>query len=146
MVAGAVISIVFSEGPLAGQRVELDREMTVGREGCDITLDDHQVSRRHLVLRPSDGGLAIEDLGSTNGTVVDGQSIGAPVNVAEGAVVHVGTSEFIVQVTAAAAEPAAAAPAATTAGGLPRWFWGLAGAVELGLIATAAALLVYYAV
>jgi pSer/pThr/pTyr-binding forkhead associated (FHA) protein len=153
---GALISIVFSEGPLAGQRVELDREMTLGRTECDVTLDDHQVSRRHLVLRPSDGELFVEDLGSTNGTVVDGERIDAPKNVADGAVIHVGTSEFIVQVaapapaaesqrTALAPAPVAVAPAGAAAGGLPGWFWSLAGLVEIGLILTAASLLVYYA-
>jgi hypothetical protein len=133
--------------------------MTVGREGCDITLNDHQVSRRHLVLKPAGRELGLEDLGSTNGTDVDGGRIAEPVNVGDGAVVHVGTSEFIVQVTvpAAVSQPTApsaipAAPATAprplvaTADGLPRWFWTVAGLVEIGLILTAATLLVYYAV
>ena len=129
--------------------------MTVGRVDCDVTLDDHQLSRRHLVLRPVGDDLAVEDLGSTNGTVVDGQRIAGPVNVADGAVVHIGTSEFIVQTTAPVTEgqrtavsptPAAILPEAAMAGGLPRWFWTVTGLVEIGLILTAAALLVYYAV
>jgi pSer/pThr/pTyr-binding forkhead associated (FHA) protein len=150
----AVVSIVFTEGPLAGQRIELDREMILGRTDCDVTLDDHQVSRRHLILRPSGNQVHVEDLGSTNGTAVDGRQIGEPVNAADGTVVRVGTSEFVVQVTVPAADsqrtalsptPAAVA-AAATAGGLPGWFWTVTTLVQLVLIATAAALLVHYAV
>ena len=151
---GALISIVFSEGPLAGRRIELDRETTVGRVDCDLTLDDHQLSQRHLVLRPSGGQLTVEDLGSTNGTVVDGVRIDAPVTVSDGAVVHVGTSEFIVQVTVAASQPPAASPipvaatpvaVAAPAGGLPSLFWALTTLVEVGLILAAVVVLFNYA-
>ena len=44
---------------------------TVGREGCDIVLADPEVSRRHAAFRQVDGGIGIEDLGSTNGTFVN---------------------------------------------------------------------------
>ncbi|MFZ4506574.1 MAG: FHA domain-containing protein [Fimbriimonas sp.] len=47
---------------------------TIGREG-DILLSDARASRRHAQILNDSGQLAIEDLGSTNGTKVDGQPI-----------------------------------------------------------------------
>ncbi len=53
--------------------------MIVGRdEGCDITIDAPQVSRRHARLRRGAGGLTIEDLGSANGTFVNGHKVTRP--------------------------------------------------------------------
>ena len=58
-------------GPLAGRRVPLRGEVTVGRADTDLELNDAEVSREHAVLRPRpDGSVEVEDLGSTNGTYV----------------------------------------------------------------------------
>jgi hypothetical protein len=58
-------------GPLAGRRVPLRGEVTVGRAGTDLELNDAEVSRVHAALRPQpDGSVEVEDLGSTNGTYV----------------------------------------------------------------------------
>jgi pSer/pThr/pTyr-binding forkhead associated (FHA) protein len=48
---------------------------TVGREGCDIVVPDPEVSRRHAAVHTLDDGVAIEDLGSTNGTFVNDRRI-----------------------------------------------------------------------
>ena len=135
--------------------MQLERDMTVGRTECDITLEDHQVSRRHLVLRPVGSELQVEDLGSSNGTLVDGRRIAAPVTVGDGGVIRLGTSELIVKtgpptvpgmpaVASLAGTPPAAA-ATDTAGGLPRWLWTVIGVVEVAVILTTAVLLVSYA-
>ena len=59
-------------GPLAGRRVPLRAEVTVGRADTDLELNDAEVSRAHAVLRPRpDGSVEVEDLDSTNGTYVD---------------------------------------------------------------------------
>lgn len=60
-----------------GQRVVLgDFVVTVGRmPECTITLHDANVSRNHAEIRPSDSGYVVVDLGSTNGTKVNGQRI-----------------------------------------------------------------------
>jgi pSer/pThr/pTyr-binding forkhead associated (FHA) protein len=59
-------------GPLAGRRLPLRGEVTVGRADTDLELNDGEVSRMHAVLRPQpDGSVEVEDLGSTNGTYVD---------------------------------------------------------------------------
>jgi pSer/pThr/pTyr-binding forkhead associated (FHA) protein len=48
---------------------------TVGREG-DVMITDGRVSRRHAQLTSQDGNILIEDLGSTNGTKVEGTALG----------------------------------------------------------------------
>lgn len=55
-------------------RVELNAEvLTVGRlPDCDITVEDANVSRKHAEIRPFGEGFRVADLGSTNGTRVNG--------------------------------------------------------------------------
>ena len=49
---------------------------TIGREGCDVTLPDPDVSRHHATVRLLDNdSIAIEDLGSTNGTFVNEKKV-----------------------------------------------------------------------
>jgi predicted component of type VI protein secretion system len=150
-----LISIVFSEGPMAGERLELDREMTVGRVDCDLTLNDRQVSRRHVTLRPVGDQLHVEDLGSSNGTFVNEHRLAEAMSAGDGDVIRAGTSEMIVQVAAPAvaeAPPTVASPAPValaagpTTGGVPGGVWIATSLVEIALILTALTLLVYYAV
>jgi serine protease Do len=65
-------AVFVVSGPRAGERFTVHGETSIGREGADITLDDHEVSRRHAVLRPVANGLEIRDAGSANGTYVNG--------------------------------------------------------------------------
>ena len=57
----------------------LVRELTVGRDpACDIVIDDPSVSRRHARVFLADGRVYLEDLGSQNGTMVNGSPIHMP--------------------------------------------------------------------
>lgn len=60
-----------------GPPIELTKDLTlVGRrEDCDVNLDHKSVSKMHCVLVKTDGLLLVRDLGSTNGTRVNGQRI-----------------------------------------------------------------------
>jgi pSer/pThr/pTyr-binding forkhead associated (FHA) protein len=60
-----------------GPAVEITREMTVvGRqEACDLRLEHKSVSKLHCVIVKTDGLLFLRDLGSTNGTRVNGQRV-----------------------------------------------------------------------
>ena len=50
--------------------------MTVGRsDDCDITLPSSKVSRQHARFSAADGGVTVEDLGSSNGTRLNGRAI-----------------------------------------------------------------------
>lgn len=64
-------------GPQHGRTFALDGELTVGRSPeNDVVLSDPQVSRRHARIFLEDGGVAIEDAGSLNGTYVNGERAG----------------------------------------------------------------------
>jgi pSer/pThr/pTyr-binding forkhead associated (FHA) protein len=63
--------VFIEETPMEGHRRPATPGTTIGRVGCDVQLSDPDVSRRHAVLRGVDGGVGIEDLGSTNGTFVN---------------------------------------------------------------------------
>lgn len=52
-----------------------DAEITIGREGNDIVLDNPQVSRRHAVIERANGHHVLRDVGSTNGTFVNGKRV-----------------------------------------------------------------------
>ena len=70
-----VAALLVKEGPLAGHRLPVDRRLVLGRGEADVTIDDPQISRRHAIVRPVGGGLEVEDLGSLNGTWVNGERI-----------------------------------------------------------------------
>lgn len=56
--------------------LRLAPRVVIGRaRDCDLVIDDPRVSRRHAALVVRHGELWIEDLGSTNGTTVDGESV-----------------------------------------------------------------------
>ncbi|MFF5444385.1 FtsK/SpoIIIE domain-containing protein [Streptomyces sp. NPDC012888] len=80
----------------------------VGRSaGADVPLDDPDVSRLHCeVLVGEDGRVGVADLGSTNGTAVDGVPVGAdPVLLPPGALLRVGESTLRLCAAAARALP-----------------------------------------
>jgi len=60
-----------------GNAIELSRDLTVvGRkEDCDLRLDHKSISKFHCVIVKMENTLLIRDLGSTNGTVVNGKKI-----------------------------------------------------------------------
>ena len=69
--------VVRSGGGRAGEHFLLEAEsVTVGRSpDCDIFLDDVTVSRRHALVKQSDGRFLIEDQGSLNGTFLNKKRI-----------------------------------------------------------------------
>jgi DNA-binding winged helix-turn-helix (wHTH) protein len=84
----------------------LSREVTVG-EGetilgrsrhATIFIDDESVSRRHARLTIDSGSVVLEDLGSKNGTTLNGQRLAEPTAVADGAHIQVGTIALIFRV------------------------------------------------
>src|SRR5262249_11878282 len=60
-----------------GEPIEIAKDLTlVGRkEDCDLRLDHKSVSKLHCILVKTDGLLMLRDLGSTNGTRVNGQRV-----------------------------------------------------------------------
>jgi hypothetical protein len=69
---GAILELVDQ----AGQQIPLSDQTVIGRmPGCDVQLDDPSVSRRHARISRADQGWLIEDLGSTNGIMVNGTTV-----------------------------------------------------------------------
>jgi pSer/pThr/pTyr-binding forkhead associated (FHA) protein len=65
------------DGPDRGLERDVRGTVTIGSEAtCDVVLTDGWVSRRHCAITPTPHGFAIEDLGSKNGTVIDGVAVG----------------------------------------------------------------------
>ena len=72
--------LTVRSGPNPGKSYILDKEeLKIGRSTlADIMIEDMEVSREHARLVAQAGGFVIEDLGSTNGTFVDGQRLIGP--------------------------------------------------------------------
>jgi pSer/pThr/pTyr-binding forkhead associated (FHA) protein len=84
--------LVVVEGPLAGTAVTLGQTpVTLGRaDDSTVVLTDDYASGRHARLVPGDGAWTLEDLGSTNGTYLNGAKLTAPTPVPLGAPIRVG--------------------------------------------------------
>lgn len=63
-------------GPVFGRIFPIDHPVTVGRlPVCDIAIQEPTLSRCHVRLSPTAEGMLVQDLGSTNGTYVNGQRV-----------------------------------------------------------------------
>lgn len=68
--------------------------LEVGRECDGVIIDDGEASRRHLELRATDGRVWVSDLGSTNGTTLNGTRITSAVELRAGDVLIAGATEI----------------------------------------------------
>jgi ABC-2 type transport system ATP-binding protein len=111
--------LVFLAGQLQGTKLQAGAQLVVGRElgAADVILDrDEAVSRRHAAFSPAGGGLTIQDMGSTNGTLVNGRRLSGTAALETGDRVQIGDTVIEVQLPGArVVEPAA--PVAATPGG-----------------------------
>jgi FHA domain len=89
-----VLRVAEPEGE-RGRTYELPEEVTVGRApGCGVRVDDAFTSSIHARIYRRDGTLWVEDLGSTNGTWLNGERLTAPAKVGRGDLVQVGGTVF----------------------------------------------------
>jgi ABC-type multidrug transport system ATPase subunit/ABC-type multidrug transport system permease subunit len=73
-----------------------DTQITIGRFGCDITLDNPQVSRFHAQIdRTPDGQAWLRDVGSSNGTFVNGQRIASAYQLKAGDLIQIGAFKLV---------------------------------------------------
>jgi pSer/pThr/pTyr-binding forkhead associated (FHA) protein len=108
--AGAFLKVV--SGAREGLNVPLHaREpLLIGRRKGDLILDDPLVSGSHAMIIPKDDGWVLQDLGSTNGTLLDGRLI-REVALKPGAEITIGHSKLVLFVGIEAPEVPAASPA-----------------------------------
>ena len=133
-VSGAVFGKVF---PVAGPVV-------IGRAAeADIAVAADEISRRHALVKPTPDGLAVEDLGSSNGTYVNGKRVqqgflkpGDELRLDAVRFILVAPGMEMAQQTTRLASPEPAAPAAAGGGGMSKW---------VPIMLTAAAVLVIVA-
>ncbi|MCC7537678.1 MAG: sigma 54-dependent Fis family transcriptional regulator [Deltaproteobacteria bacterium] len=93
-VAAGTLTVIA--GPSTGACARLEgRRVLVGRAaGCDLKLDDARVSAVHLELVPTERGVSLRDLGSTNGTLIGSLRV-HEVTLADGVEITVGTSTLL---------------------------------------------------
>jgi pSer/pThr/pTyr-binding forkhead associated (FHA) protein len=87
------LSLEIVEGAGAGRMVTLGEAVIVGRgQDAGLVLADDLVSRRHAQITPSGSGAVVEDLGSRNGTFVNGEGIHGPTRLEPGDQLQLGVT------------------------------------------------------
>ncbi len=85
--------VVSEPASRRGTSYVLGVEATIGRAaGCQVPLDDTFVSQLHARVFQRDGTWFLEDLGSTNGTLLDKRKVGAPVPLRKGDRIQIGNT------------------------------------------------------
>jgi len=96
----AAFELVVTEGAGAGRRIPLaaGASVQVGRDpACELALDDERVSRRHLHIGAGSRSVQLTDLGSSNGTYVDGDRVTGTVTLKPGQIITVGDTTLTVR-------------------------------------------------
>lgn len=110
-----MLKLLATKGLAAGAEIEVEDELEIGRaaEGSGRLAGDVEISRRHArIARQDDGGYAIEDLGSTNGTIVNGSTIDGPHVLSTGDTLVLGATTLVAELPAPATAVEAPAEAA----------------------------------
>ena len=100
--------LIVVSGPHEGHMFALDdKEHVIGRgDDCAIQLVDEKASRNHCKISRQSGDTldgsgiqankwVLEDLGSSNGTTVNGQSVSSPIALEEGLMIGIGTTNAV---------------------------------------------------
>jgi len=106
--------LIAQAGPASGQEFALEGdELVIGRSADNpVSIPDTSVSRKHALVRKTAEGWAVSDLGSGNGTMLNGEAIADETQLNEGDVITLGDTElrFSGGVDAAAGESTAEMP------------------------------------
>ncbi|MGD2162124.1 MAG: FHA domain-containing protein [Anaerolineales bacterium] len=110
--------VIVRTGPNPGTVTELTKEVSlIGRDVTnDVVVGDAEVSRQHARITRTPGGYVLEDLGSTNGTFVNGERLTTPRVLNPGDLIALGET---VSLTFNAVAPEAAATVASPAAESP---------------------------
>lgn len=89
--------LYVTEGARAGVQLALGNGVLIGRTpDAGLDLADEYMSSRHAVINPTSSGFLIEDLGSTNGTLVNGQRLVGATLLSVGDTIRIGRSTVTV--------------------------------------------------
>ncbi|HVS32536.1 MAG TPA: FHA domain-containing protein [Thermoanaerobaculia bacterium] len=100
MPTGRRLSLAIIDGPGSGNvfRIEKPR-VTIGRSGADLNLNDSEASRQHAAVEVRDSLYTLVDLGSTNGTLFEGQRVAGTAELQNHAEFVVGGTTLMLIVT-----------------------------------------------
>lgn len=100
-------TLVIRQGPQAGMSFPLTgNQIVIGREeGTDVALQDPEASRRHALISWQGGQHIVEDLGSTNGTFVNGVQITLPQALNPGDSIGIGQTALVFHLAEAQGSP-----------------------------------------
>jgi len=92
--------LIFEKGSLQGKKVPIIKASTIiGRGGrntqCDIVLPERQVSRQHAEIYVDQGRYYLRDLGSKNGTYLNGQSLQGAVEISDNDEIQIALCEHV---------------------------------------------------
>ena len=89
------LEVVAAKGHQAGREFDVRAGAQLGRaQASEVNINDSYASAAHARLYPRAGAMFIEDLGSTNGTYVNGRQLTRPLQLAEGDTVRIGDTEL----------------------------------------------------
>ena len=89
-----VLVVEKAPGHQAGMRYDVSGGATLGRGDVEIVLEDPFASSRHARIERQGAAVVLEDLGSTNGTYLNGEPLDGPQPLHPGDVIRIGDSEF----------------------------------------------------
>ena len=100
MPQGKRLSLAIINGPDAGSvyRIEKPR-VTIGRTGADLALNDSEISRNHAAVEIRDTTYLVEDLKSTNGTLIEAEKITGPTEIQNHSEFTIGGTTLMLIVT-----------------------------------------------
>ena len=100
MPVGKRLSLAVIDGPDAGTVFRIEKpKVTIGRSNADITLNDTEASRNHAAVEIRDLLYTLVDLGSTNGTMFEGERIAGSAELQNHSEFVVGVSTLMLIVT-----------------------------------------------
>lgn len=102
-----MIELHFIEGENAGVKIRIppEQEIVIGRsQKCDVCLSERKISRKHAKIQDKQEGHILLDLGSTNGTYLNGQRVEQAVPLKAGDMLRIGTSVINIAVSEGGAE------------------------------------------
>ena len=103
--------LIAQAGPLEGQRWKINAALTLGREkDCQIIIPLRQVSRHHCRVSPSPNGAIIEDLGSKNGTYLNGSLVQEPSILTDGDEIQISLAQHFIFLSSDATMPLESLP------------------------------------
>ncbi len=105
--------ITYKDESSENQRVRIDLDkFVIGRHSqCDLAVPDSRLSRRHLQIERFANVFVASDLGSSNGTELNGEKLSDPKGLADGDILNLGGLEFSVEFESDEPAPKPAAPA-----------------------------------